>query len=103
MHYLLPVLGFRFGKLAYITDANRIDEANLKKLEGVEILVLNTVRRGKHISHFTLDEAVALAQRVGARETLLTHLSHQLPCHAELSAELPSNIQPACDGLTLTF
>lgn len=103
MHYLLPVLGFRFGKLAYITDANRIDEANLKKLEGVEFLVLNTVRRGKHISHFTLDEAVALAQRVGARETLLTHLSHQLPCHAELSAELPSNIQPACDGLTLTF
>lgn len=103
MHYLLPVLGFRFGKLAYITDANSIPEEELKKLEGVELLVLNTVRRGHHISHFSLEEAVAMAQRIGARETRLTHLSHQLPCHAELSAELPSNIQPAYDGLTITF
>ena len=103
MHHLLPVLGFRFGKLAYITDANHIDDAELEKLKGVEVLVLNTVRRGPHISHFSLPEAVALAQRVGARETRLTHLSHQLPCHAELSAELPANIQPAYDGLTIDF
>ena len=103
MHYRLPVLGFRFGKLAYITDANRIPEEEMSKLEGVELLVLNTVRRGHHISHFSLEEAVAMAQRVGPRETRLTHLSHQLPCYAELSAELPPNIQPAYDGLTITF
>ncbi len=103
MHYRLPVLGFRFGKLAYITDANCIPEEEMSKLEGVELLVLNTVRRGHHISHFSLEEAVAMAQRIGARETRLTHLSHQLPPHAGLSAELPAGIEPAYDGLTLTF
>ena len=103
MHYLLPVLGFRFGKLAYITDANRIPEEEMKKLEGVELLVLNTVRRGHHISHFSLEEAVALSQRIGARETRLTHLSHQLPTYVDLSMELPPHIEPAFDGLTLTF
>ena len=103
MHYKLPVLGFRFGTLAYITDANRIPESEFEKLRDLDILVLNTVRREKHISHFSLPEAVAVAERIGARETRLTHLSHQLPCFADLSAELPSNIQPAFDGLTLNF
>ena len=103
MHHLLPVLGFRFGELAYITDANHIDDAELEKLKGVELLVLNTVRRESHISHFSLTEAVDLARRIGARETRLTHLSHQLPSHAALSAELPANIQPAYDGLTIDF
>ena len=103
MHHLLPVLGFRFGELAYITDANHIDDAELEKLKGVELLVLNTVRRESHISHFSLTEAVDLARRIGARETRLTHLSHQLPSHAALSAELPANIQPAYDGLTIEF
>lgn len=102
-HHRLPVLGFRFGGLAYITDANRIEETELGKLRDLEILVLNTVRREPHISHFSLPEAVDLSRRVGAKRTLLTHLSHQLPVHEALCAELPDSIQPAYDGLTLSF
>lgn len=102
-HHLLPVLGFRFGSLAYITDANRIPEEEFGKLKNLDILVLNTVRRGSHISHFSLDEAIAVAQRVGAKQTFFTHLSHQLPRYAELAAELPSGIEPAYDGLTVDF
>ena len=103
MHYRLPVLGFRFGRLAYITDANRIEEAEMEKLRGVEILILNTIRFTPHISHFSVPEAIALAERVGARATWLTHLSHQLPPHAALCGQLPPHVQPAYDGLTLEF
>lgn len=103
MHCKLPVLGFRFGDLAYITDANLIPEEEFSKLEGVKILVLNTVRKTPHISHFSLPEAVALARRIGARRTYLTHLSHQLPCHSDLEAELPEGIFPAYDTLEIEF
>ncbi|MBO4767981.1 MAG: MBL fold metallo-hydrolase, partial [Bacteroidales bacterium] len=102
-HYKLPVLGFRFGRLAYITDANRIPEEEFEKLKGLEILVLNTVRRGHHISHFSLEEAIEVAQRIGAKRTFLTHLSHQLPRYEELLAELPEGIEPAYDGLEIEF
>ena len=102
-HHKLPVVGFRFGKLAYVTDANRIPEGEFEKLKGLEIFVINTVKRGRHISHFSLEEAVEVARRVGAKRTFLTHLSHQLPCYAELSAELPDGIEPAYDGLTAEF
>ena len=103
MHHLLPVLGFRFGKLAYITDANHIDESEMEKLRGVELLILNTIRFTPHISHFSVPEAIALSRRIGARATYLTHLSHQLPPHAELLHELPAHVQPAYDGLKLEF
>ena len=101
MHYRLPVLGFRFGNIAYCTDMNKIDEQEFKKLEGLEHFIINCVRRGKHISHYSLEEAIEIAQKVGAQHTWLTHLSHQLPCHQELAAELPENISPAFDGLKL--
>ena len=103
MHHLLPVLGFRFGGLVYITDANHIEESEQEKMKGAEILVLNTIRFTEHISHFSVPEAIALARKVGARETYLTHLSHQLPPHAQLLRELPLHVQPAYDGLTLNF
>ncbi|MCD8207558.1 MAG: MBL fold metallo-hydrolase [Bacteroidales bacterium] len=102
MHYKLPVLGFRFGNIAYCTDMNFIPEAEFAKLQGLEHFVISCVRRGHHISHYSLEEAVEVAERVGATHTWLTHLSHQLPRHTDLAAELPPHIQPAYDGLVLT-
>ena len=106
MHYKLPVLGFRFGDCAYVTDANYIPETEFDKLKGLEIFVLNTVKRGHHISHYALEEAVEVCRRVGARRSYLTHLSHMLPRHAALTEELAGlsfSLQPACDGLTVAF
>lgn len=100
-HYKLPVLGFRFGNIAYCTDMNHIPEEEFEKLKGLEHFVINCVRRGHHISHFALEGALKVAEKVGARHTWLTHLSHQLPRHEELSAELPENVLPAFDGLTI--
>lgn len=100
-HFKLPVLGYRFGKIAYCTDMNHIAEEEFAKLQGLEHFVINCVRRGRHISHYSLEEALAVAKRVGAKHTWITHLSHQLPCHAELAAELPDGIQPAYDGLSI--
>ena len=101
MHYKLPILGFRFGNIAYCTDMNHIPEEEFSKLTGLDHFIINTVRYGKHISHFSLEEAVAVAQKVGAKHSWLTHLSHQLPCHTDLAAELPEGILPAYDGLTI--
>lgn len=103
MHYKLPVLGFRFGDCAYVTDANYIPEDEFDKLKGLKIFVINTVKRGKHISHYSLSEAVEVAQRVGAERSFLTHLSHLLPKHNDFAAELPAGIEPAYDGLKLNF
>lgn len=100
-HFNLPVLGYRFGDIAYLTDMNFIPESEFAKLEGLEHFVINCVRRGKHISHFSLEEAVAVAQRVGAKHSWLTHLSHQLPKYEDLSRELPAGILPAYDGLVI--
>lgn len=100
-HYKLPVLGYRFGNIAYCTDMNHIPEQEFEKLHGLDHFIINTVRRGHHISHFALEGAVAVAQRVGARHTWLTHLSHQLPRYEELAEELPAGIFPAYDGLII--
>jgi phosphoribosyl 1,2-cyclic phosphate phosphodiesterase len=100
-HYKLPVLGFRMGDFAYITDANRIDEESYKLIKGLKVLVLNTVRHAKHISHFSLCEAIEVAKKSGAEKTYLTHLSHQIGTHMELSAELPPGVYAAYDGLTV--
>lgn len=101
MHYRLPVLGYRFGDIAYCTDMNNIPEEEFAKLQGLEHFVINCVKRGQHISHFSLEEAVAVARKVGARHSWLTHLSHQLPLHEELMKELPDDIKPAYDGLKI--
>lgn len=101
MHYKLPVLGYRFGNIAYCTDMNHIPEEEFSKLEGLEHFVINCVKYGKHISHYSLEEAVAVAKKVGARHSWLTHLSHQLPPHEVLASELPEGILPAYDGLII--
>ena len=100
MHYKLPVLGFRMGNFAYITDANFIEDSEIEKLEGVEVLVLNALRKTEHISHFTLDQATQLALRVGAKQTYFTHMSHQIGLHDAVCADLPNGIDLAFDGLT---
>lgn len=101
MHYKLPVLGYRFGNIAYCTDMNMIPEEEFSKLQGLDHFVINCVKSGKHISHFSIEEAVDVARRVGARHSWLTHLSHQLPCHQVLEDSLPDRIRPAYDGLTI--
>lgn len=103
MHYKLPVLGYRFGKLGYLTDANYISDEDIQKFRGVDVFVINTIRREKHISHFSLDEALDVARRVGARQTYLTHLSHQIEKHSELSLFLPDGVTPAYDTLRVKF
>lgn len=100
-HDQLPILGFRIGNIGYITDMSRLPEEEFSKLEGLEHLTLNTVGYKPHHSHFSLDEAIALARRIGARHTWLTHLSHTFPVHAQFCEELPPEIQPAWDGLVI--
>jgi phosphoribosyl 1,2-cyclic phosphate phosphodiesterase len=101
-HLKMPVLGFRFGSFTYVTDANRIEEAEKQKIRGSSILVLNALRREKHISHFNLDEAIAMARELGVPNAYFTHISHQLGRHADVTAELPAGVHLAYDGLTLT-
>lgn len=102
-HLKMPVLGFRFGKFTYITDANRIEESEKDKIRGSEVLVLNALRKQKHISHFTLEEAISLTAALSIPTAYFTHISHQLGLHAEIEAELPDGIHLAYDGLVLDF
>jgi len=101
LHYKLPVYGFRIGDFTYITDANYISETEKEKIKGTKVLVLNALRKEPHISHFTLDEAVALAKEIGADQTYFTHISHQLGLHTDINQSLEPNISLAYDGLTI--
>lgn len=103
LHLNMPVLGFRFGKFTYITDANFIDESEQMKIRGSEVLVLNALRKEKHISHFNLQEAVDLVRELDVPTAYLTHISHQLGRHDQIEAELPDGIHLAYDGLLLQF
>lgn len=100
-HLKMPVFGFRFGKFTYITDANRIDENEREKIRGSEVLVVNALRREKHISHYTLDEAVQLVQELGIPKAYFTHISHQLGRHEEIETMLPEGIHLGYDGLVV--
>ncbi len=100
-HYRMPVMGFRFNDFTYITDANRIDESELEKIRGSHTLVLNALRKEKHMSHFTLDEAVAIARELEVKQAYFTHISHQLGCHKEINEELPMGNELAYDGLQI--
>ena len=94
----MPVLGFRFGKFTYITDANKIDADEKEKIKGSKVMVLNALRKESHISHFTLDEAVAMVQELGVPTGYFTHISHQLGRHEEVNYTLPEGIALAFDG-----
>jgi len=101
LHYKMPVLGFRFGDFTYITDANKIEDSEKEKIRGSKILVLNSLRKEPHLSHFTLQEAVDLATELDIPAVYFTHISHQLGQHHSINAELPTHMQLAYDGLKL--
>ncbi len=100
-HFTLPVTGYRIGPVAYLTDFNHIDQEEIQKLQGVEVLVINALRHTRHISHFTVAEALEVAGRVGAKRTYLTHASHQIGLHAEVQSLLPEGVSLAYDRLTI--
>lgn len=102
-HLKMPVLGYRFGRFTYITDANRIDPSEMDKIRGSEVLVLNALRKQKHISHFSLEEAIGVQEELGVPQAYFTHISHQLGRHADVSEELPEGSGLAYDGLELHF
>ncbi len=101
-HMKMPVYGFRLGNFTYITDANKIDPPELQKISGSKVLVLNTLRKEKHISHFSLKEGIQVAEQIGVPQTYFTHLSHQMGLHQEVSKELPEGVELAWDGLKIT-
>ena len=99
MHGKLPILAYRIGGLAYITDMKTIDEREMDYLKDVEVLVVNALRFDKpHHSHQLVDDAIAFARKVGARQTYLIHSCHDIGLHAEVNKKLPAGIQLAYDG-----
>lgn len=102
MHDKLPILGYRFGSLAYITDMKTIDDAEYAYLEGIDTLVVNALRyQPQHHSHMTVDEAVAFAKRIGAHRTYFVHMNHDVGFHEEVNKRLPAGMQLAYDGLQI--
>lgn len=102
-HLNMPVLGFRFGDFTYITDANRMEETEKGKIKGSKTLVINALRHKKHLSHFTLDEAINLVQELNVPQAYFTHISHQLGKHQQINSELPNGVELAYDGMRLRF
>jgi len=100
-HMKMPVLGFRFGNFTYITDANRIDDSQREKIRGSTQIVLNALRHEKHLSHFSLTEAIEEVRLLGVPNAWFTHISHQLGKHTDVTPTLPPGMQLAYDGLTL--
>lgn len=103
LHGRMPVLGFRCGDFAYITDAKEIPPASMERLAGVKVLVLNALRHDPHHSHLTLREAIALARQIGAQQAWFTHISHLMGLHAEVQAHLPPGVALAYDGLRISL
>ncbi len=101
-HGQLPIFAYRIGPLAYITDMKTIDERELRWLEGVDILVTNALRfQPEHHAHQNVDDAIAFARRIGARQTYIIHSCHDIGLHAEVNARLPRDVQLAYDGQTV--
>ena len=103
LHKDMPILAYRIGKLAYITDANYIGEPEMALLEGVEVLVVNALRKEKHFSHFCLDEALQVIERLHPRQAMLTHVSHEMGLYAEVVATLPQGVTIGTDGMSYEF
>ena len=99
-HGELPVFGFRIGNFSYCTDVSRIPPESYELLQGSDVVVLGALRDRPHPTHFTIEQAVVEAQKIGAKKTYLVHLSHEVG-HQELIARLAENVQPAFDGLKI--
>lgn len=101
MHGQLPILGFRIGALGFVTDMTDAPEETLAQLTNIDTLIIGALRRKPHATHQTIDEAIEVARRVGARETYLIHMNHEAGLHAETDATLPEHVHLAYDGLTI--
>ena len=99
MHMKLPVLGFRIGQIAYLTDANSINKREKNKLRGLDCLIVNGLRKEPHVSHFALNEALTLIEEMKPARAYITHISHQMGFHSQVQSELPPNVFLAFDGL----
>jgi len=98
-HHFLDVFGFRIGKFAYVTDMNYISAEEKEKLKGLDLLVITSLRRKEHVSHFSLNEALQIIEEVKPKKAYLTHISHKLGFYKDLIEELPNSVLPAYDGL----
>lgn len=101
MHYKLPILGFRIKNMAYLTDLKTLPDEELEKLKNLDLLIMSALRKKEHISHQNLEEAIELANKIGAQKTYFTHMSHQIGLHDKINGELPPNNFLAYDGLKL--
>jgi len=103
MHGTLPILGYRFGGFAYITDAKTISPKQIETLKGIDVLVINALRRSHHYTHLNLQEALATIQSISPQRAYLTHISHELGRYADVSRELPDGVFLAYDGLRINL
>ena len=99
MHGRLPILGYRIGNMAYLTDLKSLPEEEFAKLQGLDVLILTALRKGEHPAHESLDEALALIERLRPKEAFLIHMSHRIGLHAEVEKMLPEHVHLAYDGL----
>ena len=104
IHYKLPILGYKFKNLAYITDASFISEEEQEKLKNLDVLIINCLRKDEpHVAHYILPEILELVEKLQPKTTYLTHISNRFGFHDEIEAMTPMNIHPAYDGLEIEF
>jgi phosphoribosyl 1,2-cyclic phosphate phosphodiesterase len=103
MHFKMPILGYRIGNLAYITDCKTMPQSTLALMQGVDVLVINALRIEPHMSHLNLAEAIEIINKVQPREAYLTHISHHMGRHADVDPKLPPHVHLAYDGLTINI
>lgn len=101
MHGNLPIFGYRIGDFAYITDAKKIPEEEMEKLEGLKVLVINALREREHFAHLCIREALEIIDRLKPEEAYLTHFNHEIGLHNEFENKLPPNVHPCYDGMTI--
>lgn len=102
-HGRLPILGFRFGELAYLTDVKTISPAEMNKLAGIRLLVINALRQRPHTTHLSLEEALALIETVQPEQAWITHISHEMGLADDVAPTLPSHVSLAYDGLSIEW
>lgn len=100
-HYKMAVYGFRIGDLTYITDFNQLTEEEEAKIKGTKVLIINALRKKRHVSHFNLEEALNIIARIAPERAFLTHISHQMGMYEDILSELPKNVAPAYDSLRI--
>lgn len=101
LHYKLPVFGYRIGNMAYLTDLKYIPQEEFGKLENLDTLIIDALRKEEHLSHVNLEQSLKLIKRIAPRKTYLIHMSHQMGLHAEVEKELPENVFLPYDGLEI--